>query len=230
MIRWAATLAALFCGASALAAEVRTNEVVIADAPSWVTTSRVNRIVGDIEHLLEWDIRRVQVRWYKDQAQFEKSHGLGPTVTAYSRKSDNTVNLGPHVTSENFDGVFGHELVHIVVYQKYRDSIPKWLEEGLANYLGKRGTVDYRWLASQKAPADVRELVHPFSGTEDRTRYCYMASQALAEMIASKCSLHDLLQLSLGSGIEKYLPTFCGIRDLTGEFKKWVDSRRLTKL
>src|SRR5690606_11603914 len=124
-------------------------------------------------------------------------HGLGGSVLALARKSSNSIHIGPRVTTENFDQVFGHELVHIISNQKYKGAIPKWLEEGLANHLSKKGKVDYKWLAAKPFPKDVTQLSHPFSGTDDDTRYHYLASQALAEMIFSKCSMQTLLQLSV---------------------------------
>lgn len=208
------------------AGEVQTNAVRIAQAPAWVNERRVDKIVDQIQKLLEWDIRRVNVLWYTDQEAFQKIHGYGPTVLAFARKSDNTVHVGPHVTDANFDSVFGHELVHVISFQKFHDAIPKWLEEGLANYLSGRGEVDYKWVASQSAPADIHELVHPFSGTEEHAKYHYMASRALVEMIAAKCNLSDLLQLSVGKKLESYLSTLCGIKDINSEFKNWINGRR----
>ena len=197
----------------------------MANAPDWVTVGRIDGVVEHIQSLLEWDIRRIKVYWYKDQQVFENIHHYGPTVLAISRKSDNTVHLGPRVNDENFDGVFGHEMVHIISFQKYKEAIPPWLEEGLANYLSKRGTVDYKWLETHPLPDDVRNLVHPFNGSDDHIRYHYMASQALVEMIASKCDLSNLLRLSVGRKMENYFSTYCGIKDLNSDFKKWMDSK-----
>lgn len=209
--------------------EVTTNAVSMPDAPAWVTEARVDRIVDKIQALLQWDIRKVSVTFYADQAAFEKVHGLGPSVLAFSRKSDNSVHVGPHTTDANFDGVFGHELVHVISYQKFHDAIPKWLEEGLANYLAKRGDPDYAWMATQPPSASVEELTHPFSGSEDHIRYTYMASRAVVDMIAAKCDLSDLLQLSVGKKMENYFSTYCGINDLNAEFKKWISSHSGTK-
>jgi hypothetical protein len=215
---------ALLCGV-VFAREVVTNEVAVADAPKWLTPSKVNKTVERIQKLLEWDIRRVNVKWYYDEAAFEKAHGFGAGVLAFARKTDNSVHVGPTIDASNFDGTFGHELSHVILFQKYKDAIPKWLEEGLANYMGKRGEVDYAWLASQPARS-VHSLVHPFSGLQGgdapNPRYHYMASTALMQMIAAKCSIHDLLQLSVGKNLESYLSTFCGIDDVDEAFKKWL--------
>jgi hypothetical protein len=218
-------LTALLAGAHA--AEIQTNNVHMAEAPKWLTRNHVEKIIDHIQMVLEWDIRRIEVYWYKDQASFEKAHSLGPMAMAVSRKNDNTIHLGPKVTAENFDTTFGHELVHIISSQKYKEAIPKWLEEGLANYLAKNGKVDYKWLASKPFPADVRSLTHPYdSASLDRIHYHYIASQALAEMIAKKCDLSNLLRLSVGMKMENYIETYCEIPDLNAAFKKWVNSHK----
>ena len=202
--------------------EIKTNAVYMQTAPKWVTANRIDRVVAHIQTLLEWDIHRINVTWYNDQASFEQAHGLGPTVLAFSKQSDNIVGLGPRVTNDNFDAIFGHELVHVIAFQKYHESIPKWLEEGLANYLAKADKVDYKFLKSQPFPSDVRDLTHPFNGSTEHIRYHYMASQALVEMIASKCDLSNLLRLSVGRKMDTYLTNYCEIPDLNAAFKKWV--------
>lgn len=204
---------------------IETNEVFMPDAPAWVTSSRVNRVVEHIQDNLEWDIRKITVRWYTDQAQFRRAHGFDDTVVAFSQKADNTVHLGPRVTASNFDDIFGHELVHVILYQKYKDAVPRWLEEGMANFFSKHGHVDYRWLASQPVP-EVTQLVHPFGASATVSpQYHYMASTAVMEMIASKCQVSDLLQLSVGKKLETYLSTYCGIPDVTASFREWLKKK-----
>ena len=218
------------------AVEIETNSISMDNAPAWVKSNRVEKVVEQIQSRLEWDIRKVKVTWYSDQPTFEKLHGFGPAVLAFARQSDNSIQIGPRVTDATFDGIFGHELVHVILYQKYKGSVPKWLEEGLANYTVQRDTVDYKWLASQPE-VDVHTLVHPFKGysSDDvavHARYHYAASKALVELIASKCDLSELLQLSVGSSkgshltkLETYLSTFCGIDDINVEFRKWIKQK-----
>ncbi len=215
--------------AAARAGEIRTNAVVIPEAPSWLTARDVDKVVDRIQRVLEWDIRRVNVVWYTDEAAFEQAHHLGPTVLAFSRKSDNSVQVGPRVDKASFPAIFGHELVHVIIYQKFKEAIPAWIEEGLANYLAGQGHVDYAWLKRHGVEGDVRKLVHPFQGIQpgalardEHARYHYLASQALTEMVAAHCDLEQLLQLSVGKKLETYLSTFCGITDLNGEFRSWI--------
>ncbi len=206
----------------ASAAELQTNTTFMSEAPAWINKTRIDKVSDKIQSYLEWSIRRVTVVWYKDQDSFGKAHGYGPTVLAFSRKADNTVHLGPRVTTQNFDQIFAHELSHVISFQKYKEAIPKWLEEGLANHLSQAGSVDYQWLAAQPIPADVRELSHPFSSTPEQVRYRYIASQALVEMIAAKCDFKNLLRLSVGMKMESYLDTYCRLPDLNQSFRKWL--------
>jgi len=212
------------CPFFCLAAELQTNSTYSADVPKWVTKGRIDRTTDRIQSFMEWDIHRVTVVWYKDQASFEKAHGLGPSVLAVSRKNENKILVGPKVNADNFDKIFGHELTHVISYQKYKDAIPRWLEEGLANYVAKNGNPDYKWLASKPFPKDVRDLTHPFSGDAESLRYHYEASQALVEMIAKKCDLRNLLRLSVGQKMESYLDTYCQIKDLNASYQKWIKS------
>lgn len=204
------------------AKEIETNNVHMANAPDWLTRGRVEKVIAHIQMVLEWDIRKVEVTFYHDQSTFERAHKLGPLAAAFSRKSDNTIHLGPTITTQNFDRYFGHELVHIILGQKYKSAIPGWLEEGLANHLAHSGKVDYAWLKKQPFPSDVRTLTHPYGGTAASTHYHYLASQALIEMIAKKCNLGQLLQLSVGEKLEPYLGTYCEIKDLNADFRNWV--------
>lgn len=208
----------------ALAKEIKTNEVHILNAPKWLKQTRVEKVTARIQHKLEWTTRRVVVHFHSKLEDFVKVHSLGPFAVAVTitGKGNGTIHLGPNVNEQTFDAVFGHELVHVIVAQKYKDAIPKWLEEGLANHLANRGKVDYKWLAQRAFPADVRELAHPFKGSADGVSYRYKASQALAEMLAQKCELENLLRLSVQRKMENYIKSFCGIKDLNQAFKDWV--------
>ena len=216
----------LSCSLNVFAAELQTNSTYSADVPSWVNKSMIDHVTERIQNFLEWDIHRVTVTWYKDQAAFEKAHGLGSTVLALSKRQENAVWVGPRVNKNNFDQVFGHELVHVISYQKYKGAIPPWFEEGLANYISKSAKVDYKWIASKPFPKDVRGLTHPFDGDVDNIRYHYQASQALAEMIAAKCDLKELLRLSVGAKLDSYLDTYCQITDLNAAYQKWINSKK----
>lgn len=205
---------------------IETNAAYIYNAPDWLKRNRAEKSIRRIQRDLEWSIRRVPVYFYKDVDSFTKAHNLGPFVTAVtvSNSGGSTVHLGPKVTNDNFDQVFSHELVHVIIYQKYKDAIPKWLEEGLANHLAKKKKVDYKWLASKTLPEDVtKALVHPLNTKSfDDAVFRYKASQALAEMLSKKCDLRILLQLSVERKMENYIKTYCEIKDLNATFKEWV--------
>jgi hypothetical protein len=214
----------IFAASAQASHTIDINELTMTNSPDWLTESRVQNVVDHIEPTLEWDIRKIRVTWYTDQVAFQKLHGFGDSVLAFTLKKDNTISVGPKVTDDDFDRVFGHELVHIILGQKYKDAIPGWLEEGLANYISKHGTMDYPWLASQPRP-DVRTMTHPFKSAVESPRYQYMASTALVEMIDKKCGLDDLLGLSVGSKLENYLATTCSMPDINLAFDHWLKSK-----
>lgn len=213
--------------ARAQAKEIQTNEFMIHNAPAWLTQTRVEKVTAHILNKLEWSIRRTQVYWYTSDAEYEKAQGLGPQALAVtmSRGDVATVHLGPQVNEKNFDKVFGHETVHVIVTQKYKSSIPKWLEEGLANYYSKRGSVDYKSLARHEFPKDVRDLAHPFKGSAALIGYRYEASEALAEMLDKKCDLDNLIRISVQRNMETYIENTCEIHDLNAAFRDWVTKK-----
>lgn len=213
----------MLCAISAQGEELLTNFIRFPRPPGWLSSSMVEKATGPIQDFLQWDIRRIQAYWHADQTEFETLHGMGPGTHAFFRRSDSTLHLGPQVGAQNFQPIFQHELVHAIFFQKYKGAIPTWMEEGLANYLGKTGPVDYLWL-SQQPYRDVTSLSHP-ARDHSGSRFHYQASQAVTEYIASKCSLHDLLELSVGKKLETYLSTFCEISDVNAGFQKWVHDK-----
>lgn len=214
---------------AARAGELLTNAAHFSNAPPWLSMSRVNRVVDNIQRVLEWDIRRVEVVWYNDPAQFEASHNQGPLAVAVSFRDQNRVHLGPKVTEKNFDSIFGHEMAHVISFQKYKGAIPSWLEEGVANFVSKNGKVDYAWLAQQPGVQDFHDLTHPMRGNADEVRARYQASQALVEMISARCDFRNLLRLSVGQGMDGYLERFCGFKDMNALFQKWMRDKAGTK-
>lgn len=222
MTFWAILL--LLGGESVLARTIQTNQVRMEGAPSWLTEIRVQKVGDRIQDFLEWDIRRVSVKWYETQKAFQKYHGFDSSVLAVSSRRSNSIHIGPGVNSENFDMYFGHELAHVVMYQKYKKSIPQWLEEGLANYAAGSRKVDFAYLKKNRIK-DIRMLTHPFDEGAN-TRAHYMASTALALMISEKCDFQDLLQLSVGKRLETYLKNTCGIQDLNASYGAWVASKK----
>lgn len=214
-----ALLLLFFC-LGAIAKQIETNQVRMTGAPEWLEEARVREIAERMGSTLEWEIRKINVTYYEDKDAYAKVNRLGPLAVAFTRRSDATVHLGPGVTKDNFDAIFGHELAHVILVQKYKGAIPSWLEEGLANHVAKLGRVDYEALKT-KPVLDVLKLSHPY-GKETDTRHIYQSSQAVMEMIAHKCSLTDLLQLSVGKKLETYLKTYCQIPDVNAAFREWV--------
>lgn len=218
------TLLLSFClAASGSAKELVTESIQFIDAPSWLTERQLETTVSRVESKLEWKLRRIKAYGYTDARAFEAVHKLGPKVPALFRHSDSAILVGPEVNKDNFDPLFAHECVHAIFFQKYKTAIPDWLNEGLANYIGRMNKVNYPWLATQSW-GDVRQLKHPYRDAGG-SKLHYAVATALIEMIASKCSLPDLLQLSVGAKLDTYLGTFCEIQDLNQSFREWVSKK-----
>ena len=73
-------LANLFPLAQAYGADLLTNAAHFSNAPKWLNSTRVNRVVDKIQSYLEWSIRRVEVVWYADSSEFARAHGLGQSL------------------------------------------------------------------------------------------------------------------------------------------------------
>ena len=152
--------------------------------------------------------------------------------SAVSKKSkkEQSIHLGPKVNTQNFDQIFGHELVHIIFYQKYYGAIPKWLEEGFANHLSASTPVDYQWLSKQNIPEIVTKGDHPYTGTPEEIKLHYKISQALVEMLDRKCDLENLVRLSVERKMEDYIKTYCEISDINKAFHQWVKDQAAGKI
>lgn len=222
------TLLLLSLSTHAASGPIETNEVLIHNPPSWLMRTRVERITNRIQTKLEWTTRKTPVHYHATAESYTAAQSLGPfamAVTVTKADGSSAIHLGPTVTNKNFDQVFAHELVHVISAQKYKGSIPRWLEEGLANHLAKHDRVDYRWLAKQPPVPDVTDLAHPFRGVVSQITYRYKASQALAEMLDKKCNLERLIQLSVERKMEDYIKTYCEIPDLNQAFRDWVKKK-----
>jgi len=221
-------LTLLLFSISAESKTIQTNSVNIENAPAWLSEYAVQSIVDKVEYKLEWSIRRTTANFYKDQGTFiSKFNGrAAPDIVAFTKKADNSIHLGPRVTKANFAIVFGHELAHVVLFQKYKDSVPPWLTEGLCNSIGGADKISYSWLAAQTPRIDVSRLEHPYDKKrQNRADVHYRASLAVLKMLEKKCpDFKELLNLSLKSKLADFLPTYCNIPNLNSTFWTWVDS------
>lgn len=220
---WLYLLGAFWLSELSVSQDLTINQVRFVDAPNWLTEPRLQFVVDKVQNFLEWDIRRITVKYYPQGGAFQKVSPFSFKVAAFYLRRDGSVHLGPEVNNETFDRYFGHELVHVIFAQKYKSAIPSWLEEGLANFLAQSGKVEYAWLAKQNW-GDVYELKHPSHDLKGPKLH-YQVSTALIEMISRKCSLPDLLRLSVGAKMTTYLSTYCEIKDLNMAFKEWVKAK-----
>ncbi len=209
------------------AADFITNELNVYNAPAWVKRSKIENVTESVQAKLEWTIRRVNLYWHTTPQDYAAAQNLGAQAVAVTKVKSGvaTIHMGPLVNAKNYQQVVGHELVHVIIAQKYKNSIPSWLEEGLANYFSKKTPVNYKWLASQELPTSVDDFSHPFKGAPGRITFRYIASQALAEMLDKKCDLQNLIRLSVERKLEDYIARTCEIADITASFNAWVKKK-----
>lgn len=216
----------LFC-TNLFAEIVQMNAAYLHNPPKWMKRTKVEKAINRIQRKLEWSTRRINVYYHSTESSFQRAHTLGPAAIAVAVKSNKSqeVHLSPRVTKDNYQQVIGHEFVHIIIHQKYRGAIPRWLEEGMANHLSREESINYKWLSKQQLPRDITLMSHPFRQSIVPINVHYRASQALAEMLDKKCNLERLLQLSVQRKMENYIKTYCEIDDINMAFRQWVKKK-----
>ena len=123
--------------------------------------------------------------------------------------------------------MYAHELAHAVVAQKYKTHLPKWLEEGLANWTADKNEVNWLELSKLFPRMDPREAAHPFLASEiTQTQARYTVSLAALQFLKKKCpSFRELLNLSLNKDLESFMNSYCKIKDLKTDFWAYVDRK-----
>lgn len=206
---------------------LETNSATFVDPPKWLSESKAQSAIDRIEQKLEWSTRKIQVHFYSEQRKLEAGFGFSaPTILAFTRRSDQSVHLGPKVTAENFKVVFGHELGHVIISQKYKNSIPGWIEEGLVNKIAGYTKINYAFLKKFTPRTPINQLTHPFDAkTMDEVNFKYQAALAAILMLEKKCpDFRELINLSLKQNLETFIPTYCNMPDLNKSFWKWIDT------
>lgn len=133
-------------------------------------------------------------------------------VTLYSREAFHDVTESPEWVGGVFDGqiripvggltrltrvarsVFTHELAHCIVYHKARGHSPKWLQEGIAQWVEGKSARHHRGtLASQLSGATAEDAARQFS---------YPQALSMVERFLSTWTFSHLLDLldALGRG------------------------------
>lgn len=202
------------------AASFKTNCCNVENAPEWLSSYTLSDIATEMESKLHWSIRRVKVVFHNTNQSFASASNLNFIAAAFFSPSRQAIEFSPQKDLAEFTPTFRHELVHVISNQKFKDSIPRWLEEGFANYIGSKRKVDYKWLAKQSLPK-ASQLSHP-STDDGGSKMHYQLSTATVEMIAGTCNFDDLLMLATGSKLTNYLETFCKIKDLDSSVAEWV--------
>lgn len=205
----------------------KTNCCAVENAPSWLSSYLMSDISAEMEQKMHWVIRRVRVVFHNNKATFASAANLNFSASAFFSPMGQVIEFSPQPNLETFAPIFRHELAHVISNQKFKGAIPRWLEEGFANFLGSRHDVDYKWLAAQTLP-NASELGHP-STDASGSKMHYLLSTATVEMIAGTCNLDDLLMLATGSKLTNYLETFCKIKDVNKSVRGWITGKAKAK-
>jgi hypothetical protein len=94
------------------------------------------------------------------------------------------------------DNSLGHEIVHLVLHRFYTDSIPCWLDEGLAQYISKLAHASYqrarRYIAKPHSEAIAEQNLIPLNALlamthppSDNVETFYDESERLVRFLAS---------------------------------------------
>jgi hypothetical protein len=125
------------------------------------------------------------------------------------------------------DNRLGHEIVHLVLHRFYPDSIPRWLDEGLAQFISKDAHASYERARGYNAkphsdaiaPSDfipVSALVSMgYPASADRVKTFYDESERLTRFLAATdhpAFLSLLDALARHQPFEVVLPRFFGGR------------------
>lgn len=127
-----------------------------------------------------------------------------------------------------------HELTHLTIHQMTfnpYNSIPNWLDEGLAMYnegpLTSQFTVPLNNAIAKNSLISVRSLSSPFSAFGDTSTLSYAESHSLVQFVINKYGQSKMFRLLLafkeGSGYDEALQQVYGF-DMDGLDTQWRNS------
>ena len=129
----------------------------------------------------------------EDWQQFQQFGNLEPWSGGIHSGGSLFVQRNPAYKFTN--NLLGHEIVHLVMHRFYTDSIPRWLDEGLAQFISKDAHASYQrargYLAKPHSeaisPADfipVETLLTMNYPPSDRVKTFYDESERLVRFLA----------------------------------------------
>ncbi|MEP6809989.1 MAG: hypothetical protein ABI992_07080 [Chthoniobacterales bacterium] len=78
----------------------------------------------------------------EDWEQFQKVGGLEPWTGGIH--SQGSLFMPRSTSSRSSDNTLGHEITHLIMHRFYPDGIPRWLDEGFAQYTSKNSHASYQ--------------------------------------------------------------------------------------
>jgi len=150
------------------------------------TRSRIRvRICGDMEC---WR-RRSGRPWYISAALVGEEEILTQPARSLEKLDD-------------LEGTLAHELVHLLIRKAAGRNCPRWLDEGLAQYLsGQRSLAESRRPGNQQELAALEQRLKSAKTTRDQLKLDYAGCRSLVKMLVERVGEKNLVRSM--SGLKK---------------------------
>lgn len=133
-----------------------------------------------------------------------------------------------------------HEYTHALLYQKMGDSLPVWLNEGLAQFKEPKSRVtrdDISFLkkyARERGIVGIKDLDRVFSGRqeEERLRLAYLEAKLLVKYFDERYGFYRIRalldELSLGKDVDSSLRKifYLNLDDMEKSWIRWLKDKR----
>ena len=187
------------------------DRVVIAGDPASEDTGRSLQkaypgIAAELEKMLGWKfVNRPLVLLVGERAAFERMSG-SELIAAFAVPAEHLVVIGlPSVERQPYllNETFQHELCHLLLHDHVGENLPKWLDEGICQWVsgslgeilvgregGLAGPVDLAWQA-----VPLSSLEESFPGGKRGLMAAYEESRSIVDHIVSRYGKAGLLSI-----------------------------------
>ena len=209
MIRHWIIIAFVFLSTSSVAAEVTLQaecevvDVITADHDSLEMASRLAKIAcRQIERLAVLsgiNLKNVRIRICADMDDFRRRSGRGWYIGAVLVGTEIVTQPARSlVRMKNLEQTLAHELSHLLIATIAGRNCPRWLDEGLAQWLAgqKAGLQEIAEAEMPTSRAALKALELKFtadSASKAELRQAYRVSLALADRLISRAGLEEVL-------------------------------------
>lgn len=172
--------------------------------PEEETAVRIAKIVcgrkKDLDALFEVK-SRVRVRICADMQCWRKSSGR-PWYISAALVGDREILTQPAACLkklEDLEGTLAHELVHLLIREAAGRNCPRWLDEGLAQWLsGQKGPADLPLPADEKELAALEQRLDSAKITREQLKRDYAACRLLVKRLVGQVGEKALVRSLAG--------------------------------